>query len=102
MIQAENEATMSMKEASCCAKPKGQVKGGKKMADHEQMHHEHMHHESHGTRHATSLNRTTFMATVHCLTGCSIGEVWWERRSDGVTGRQWPWPSYSHFSLAMR
>jgi hypothetical protein len=32
----------------------------------------------------TSLNRTAFMATVHCLTGCAIGEVlgmvlatWW-------------------------
>ena len=24
---------------------------------------------------ATSLNRTAFQATVHCLTGCAIGEV---------------------------
>jgi hypothetical protein len=30
----------------------------------------------HGPGHAvSSLNRTAFMATVHCLTGCSIGEV---------------------------
>ena len=25
--------------------------------------------------HSTSLNRTAFSATLHCLTGCSIGEV---------------------------
>jgi hypothetical protein len=25
--------------------------------------------------HSSSLNRTAFSATVHCLTGCSIGEV---------------------------
>lgn len=29
-----------------------------------------MEHESH-----ESLNRTAFQATVHCLTGCAIGEV---------------------------
>jgi hypothetical protein len=35
-------------------------------------------------RHAASLNRVAFSATVHCLTGCAIGEVlgmilatWW-------------------------
>ena len=28
----------------------------------------------HGS-HAQSLNRTAFQATVHCLTGCAIGEV---------------------------
>ena len=27
------------------------------------------------TTHAQSLNRTAFQATVHCLTGCAIGEV---------------------------
>jgi hypothetical protein len=26
-------------------------------------------------QHATSLNRVAFSATVHCLTGCAIGEV---------------------------
>ena len=33
-----------------------------------------MDHPSHGTAHG-SLNRIAFSATVHCLTGCSIGEV---------------------------
>jgi Domain of unknown function (DUF4396) len=35
-----------------------------------------VHDGRHGARHeAASLNRTALMATVHCLTGCSIGEV---------------------------
>jgi hypothetical protein len=29
----------------------------------------------HGRTPAQSLNRTAFQATVHCLTGCAIGEV---------------------------
>lgn len=36
--------------------------------------HEHHRHHGHGTP-ATSLNRVAFSATVHCLTGCAIGEV---------------------------
>ena len=38
----------------------------------------------HGEDAGTSLNRTAFSATVHCLTGCAIGEIlgmvlstWW-------------------------
>ena len=40
-------------------------------------HGHHVAHSRHGTEHAvvSSLNRTAFMATVHCLTGCAIGEV---------------------------
>ena len=34
-------------------------------------HHHHGHHQ-HGT---PSLNRTAFMATLHCLSGCAVGEV---------------------------
>lgn len=38
---------------------------------------EHRQHRHHGSTHAVdaSLNRVAFSATVHCLTGCSIGEV---------------------------
>ena len=36
-------------------------------------HHEHDHHTAHGQ--GESLNRTALMATVHCLSGCAIGEV---------------------------
>ena len=39
-------------------------------------HHRHAHHDHHGsTAPAPSLNRVAFSATVHCLTGCAIGEV---------------------------
>ena len=35
-----------------------------------------MDHATHDAeQHAASLNRTAFDATVHCLTGCAIGEV---------------------------
>ena len=46
-------------------------------------HHTHHHHNQYG-RQQRSLNRSAFSATVHCLTGCAIGEVlgmilatWW-------------------------
>jgi hypothetical protein len=35
---------------------------------------EHAHAHAHG-RHGASLNRLAWSATLHCLTGCSIGEV---------------------------
>ena len=46
------------------------------MTSHE--HTEHAHHEHAGhdhSAHGGSLNRVAFSATVHCLTGCAIGEV---------------------------
>jgi Domain of unknown function (DUF4396) len=33
------------------------------------------HHDRHDGHAAVSLNRVAFSATVHCLTGCAIGEV---------------------------
>ena len=40
-------------------------------------HHHHAGHagHAHGGPQAVSLNRLAFSATVHCLTGCAIGEV---------------------------
>jgi len=38
-------------------------------------HSEHMPHHHHHAHAAASLNRVAFSATVHCLSGCSIGEV---------------------------
>ena len=32
-------------------------------------------HQAHGHRHGGSLNRVAAAATLHCLTGCAIGEV---------------------------
>jgi hypothetical protein len=38
--------------------------------------HDHAHHDAaHDHGHGGSLNRVAFSATVHCLTGCAIGEV---------------------------
>ena len=38
-------------------------------------HADHAHHHHHHAAHGGSLNRVAFSATVHCLTGCAIGEV---------------------------
>ena len=38
-------------------------------------HAHHAHHAAHGHRASPSLNRTAWSATLHCLTGCAIGEV---------------------------
>src|SRR5688572_22487625 len=38
-------------------------------------HAHHAHHHPHATRGQPSLNRTAWSATLHCLTGCAIGEV---------------------------
>lgn len=46
--------------------------------DHEQLNHGHTHHdEARAEAHAAgaSLNRLAFTATIHCLSGCAIGEV---------------------------
>jgi len=53
---------------ACCTKPETEA---------HQIHSEHAADDGlHETTHeATSLNRTAFMATLHCLTGCTIGEV---------------------------
>ena len=36
---------------------------------------QHRHHQHHGHAAAPSLNRLAASATLHCLTGCAIGEV---------------------------
>ena len=45
------------------------------MQEHSQHHHPMQHGRAEGGHQAQSLNRTAFSATVHCLTGCAIGEV---------------------------
>lgn len=39
------------------------------------MQHAHRAHHQHHAAEAPSLNRTAWSATLHCLTGCAIGEV---------------------------
>lgn len=38
-------------------------------------HAHHGHHHAHAGHGGESLNRTAFVATLHCLSGCAIGEV---------------------------
>ncbi|NRF71187.1 DUF4396 domain-containing protein [Aquincola sp. S2] len=43
---------------------------------HDAHDHRHAGHQHHDEPHTTiSLNRTAFWATLHCLTGCAVGEV---------------------------
>ena len=66
-----NEATISalpeVDEPTCCSRTVQSESG-----PHVQANEHHRHHAAHMP---SSLNRTAFMATVHCLTGCTIGEV---------------------------
>ena len=43
--------------------------------ENEHCHHGHDQHHGHAAHKTRSLNQTALMATVHCLTGCTIGEV---------------------------
>jgi len=53
--------------------------------------------EGHGAGHAAaSLNRVAFSATVHCLTGCAIGEV-----LGMVVGTALGWGDFETIALAV-
>jgi len=45
------------------------------MEHHGHQHHDHHGHHGRGAGRTPSLNRTAWSATLHCLTGCAIGEV---------------------------
>ena len=59
---------------------------------------DHLHHQSHtmGAATTSSLNRLAFSATVHCLTGCAIGET-----LGMVLGTWWGWGDWSTIALAV-
>ena len=60
-------------------------------------HHDHCHdHGAHAAHGSESLNRTAFMATVHCLTGCTIGEV-----LGMVLGTAFGWSNWPTVALAV-
>jgi hypothetical protein len=59
-------------------------------------HHEHCHHEHGHGAHGGSLNRTAFMATAHCLTGCTVGEV-----LGMVLGTAFGWSNWPTVALAV-
>lgn len=61
---------------------------------------EHAHHHPAGSPHqhggATSLNRMAFMATLHCLAGCAIGEI-----AGMVIGTALGWSNAATIGLAV-
>lgn len=70
MLQVQTEVSMPHTKAPCCEEPEsaGNHRG-------HGAHRNHVHQDTHGAHGTTSLNRTALMATVHCLTGCTIGEI---------------------------
>ncbi|MGH7451513.1 MAG: DUF4396 domain-containing protein [bacterium] len=54
-----------------------------------------MNHSTHNS-HQPSLNRTALSATVHCLTGCSIGEI-----LGMIIGSAWGWGNWSTVVLSI-
>ena len=55
--------------------------------------HAHVHHRSHAPE---SLNHPAFVATLHCLTGCAIGEV-----AGLLLGTAWGWGNGPTIALAV-
>lgn len=45
------------------------------MCEHHESHDHHGSHEGHGEANKTGINQMAVSATLHCLTGCAIGEV---------------------------
>lgn len=62
-------ATMERHE-TCCTSPQAHGGNSNGHTQHEEHHHPHT-----ASHEASSLNRTALMATVHCLTACTIGEI---------------------------
>ena len=52
--------------------------------------------DAHQAHERQSLNRTAFSATVHCLTGCAIGEV-----LGMVLATGWGWGNFASIVLAV-
>lgn len=77
MMQVESTATLPQveDEGACCMKQTSSKRSENHEAHDHHMHRESMHDDGHHHHQSTSLNRTALMATVHCLTGCTIGEI---------------------------
>ncbi len=97
MIQIDSvTATLPETEEpqACCAKPSGQKRRHIQQPD-DQLHHEHhdrrRHHDHLGGGHeSSSLDRTALMATLHCLTGCTIGEMFGMVIGTALGWTNWP------------
>ena len=57
---------------------------------------DHTHHHHHAPARKPSLNATAFWATLHCLSGCAVGEV-----LGMVLGTAWGWGDGATIALAV-
>src|SRR5688572_10375887 len=64
--------------------------------NHDHHGHDHSAHQHHGHAAPASLNHTAWAATLHCLTGCAIGEV-----LGMVLGTYWGWGPWATIALAV-
>ena len=84
-------------EGACCMKQPSNKIPEKEQVHDQHMHHDGMHHDGDHAHHQNaSLNRTAFMATLHCLTGCTIGEI-----LGMVIGTVLGWGNWSTVALAV-
>jgi hypothetical protein len=58
--------------------------------------HKHHHHGASGVTDKAALNKVAWSATLHCLTGCAIGEV-----LGMVLGTAWGWGNMETIALAI-
>ena len=91
MIQLHSEVAMD---------PTHHVRHGQPESAETKGRHQHCHESTHRNAHAThgpsSLDQTAFMATVHCLTGCTIGEI-----LGMVIGTMLGWSNWPTVALAV-
>ena len=66
------------------------------MQGHEVDHHEHHEHHAHAGHETGSVNAMAASATLHCLTGCAIGEV-----LGMVLATWWGWGDLASIALAV-
>ncbi len=66
------------------------------MSAHAHHAHDAHHHDHHGHHASGSLNRLAWSATLHCLTGCAIGEV-----AGMVIGTALGWSNWETVALAV-
>jgi len=93
MVSKEATITVlpELEEPSCCSRTVRSTSISREQAREDQ--HDHHHKTGHKPE---SLNWTAFMATVHCLTGCTIGEI-----LGMVIGTMLGWTNWPTVALAV-
>ena len=90
MIQLQGQFTMDHRQHAGDDKRESEAKQQDHGPQHGHCHDEHSHHDFHTAHGTAALNRTAFAATVHCLTGCAIGEVLGMVIGTALEWSKWP------------